>query len=91
MPEVVLRDAFDAAQSHRQRGLSAFKRLDPASFVDALHYRMATRVNIQFYSDAPDALARVLLASIPPPVIAPWLPGRERSGTRTARGRRFRR
>ena len=47
MPDVVVGDAFDIAQSHRQHRLSALQRLDLAFFVDAQHYGVIRRIQIQ--------------------------------------------
>ena len=47
MPDIVVGDAFDIAQSHRQHRLSALKRLDLAFFVDAQHHGVIRRVQIQ--------------------------------------------
>ena len=47
MPDIVVGDAFDIAQSHRQHRLSALKRLDLAFFVDAQHHGVIRRIQIQ--------------------------------------------
>ena len=47
MPGVVVRDALDVAEPHRQHGLGAPRRLDPALLVDAQHDGVVRRVQVQ--------------------------------------------
>jgi hypothetical protein len=44
---VVLRDAFDVAQSQRQQRLRALERLDLALFIDTQHQRIVRWMQIQ--------------------------------------------
>lgn len=46
MADVVMRDAFDVAQSHRQHGLCAFQRLALTLLVDAQHQSVLRRVQV---------------------------------------------
>ena len=52
MPDIVVGDAFDIAQSHRQHRLSALQRLDLAFFVDAQHHGVIRRIQIQTHDVA---------------------------------------